>query len=61
MPRRLIAALSIAGAMGLSGCAGPLTFLVAPVRPVHVGTPQVMPPGIGPDVRTWGAWAYATF
>lgn len=59
--RRFIALVFIAGGLVLAGCGVPLTVLVAPVQPVHVGTPKVMPQSLSPDYRTWGAWAFGTF
>ena len=47
----------------LSGCSnmtiGPIGFAVAPMQPVHVGTPNV--PHANVDYRTWGAWAFGSW
>ncbi len=50
-------------AIGLTGCAGlnagPFGFALAPVQPVHVGSPQS--PTINADYRTWGVWAFGSW
>lgn len=55
--------LATAVGVGLSGCSnisiGPIGFAVAPMQPVHVGTPNV--PHVNVDYRTWGAWAFGSW
>ncbi len=58
-----IRAVVLSLVIGLSGCTGfsmgPLGVAVAPVQPVHVGSPQV--PTIHAHYRTWGVWAFRSW